>query len=136
MLDYDSEAMERNEGARKRDKAAEAQIHVHLLLPLLHLVGVASDLEAHASLLDSHDDDVRQLLLVGRGVDAPHDECEMIVKCLSRFVVPQIEQLGRPLLPNAEITFHLGSIFLSSLRAVGRSFASPFSVLAESALVE
>ena len=72
--------MTRREGASKRDKAVEGEIHVHLLLPLLYLVRVASDLEADASLFDSHDDDVRQLLLVGRSVDTRHGEVEMRAK--------------------------------------------------------
>lgn len=60
--------------------------NVHLLLPLLDLVRVASDLEAHASLLDTHDDDVRQLLLVGRSVDTRHGEVEMRAKPILRLL--------------------------------------------------
>lgn len=91
--------MTRREGASKRDKAVEGEIHVHLLLPLLYLVRVASDLEADASLFDSHDDDVRQLLLVGRSVDATHGDLEMILKAHQRFVVGQIVKIARTLLP-------------------------------------
>ena len=46
-------------------------------MPFLDLVGVARDLKPYASLFQAHNDNVGELFLVDRGVDATHSEIEM-----------------------------------------------------------